>query len=175
MAKCRWILSLNFTKIHHFFAGSKVRKIPFPTGNPLTCLFNVVSCPNYTYEISAWIAFSIMTQCLPAGIFTLAGAYQMTIWALGKHRNYKKEFEKYPRGRRAIIPFILWMIELKKYSPMQIKWSLIWHLSQHNYSTTLTYLINLSNYFPLGHSITTWTRGGREGGSQMSTLLHKSY
>ena len=125
---CLWILLKFIT----FFAGSKVRKIPFPTGNPLTCLFNVVSCPNYTYEISAWIAFSIMTQCLPAGIFTLAGAYQMTIWALGKHRNYKKEFEKYPRGRRAIIPFILWMIELKKYSPMQIKWSLIWHLSQHN-------------------------------------------
>ena len=26
-----------------------------------------------------------------------------------------------------------------------------------------------------GHSITTWTRRGGEGGSQMSTLLHKSY
>ena len=87
--------------------GSKVRKIPFPTGNPFTCLFNAVSCPNYTYEISAWVAFSIMTQCLPAGLFTLAGAYQMTVWALGKHRNYKKEFEKYPRGRRAIIPIII--------------------------------------------------------------------
>lgn len=88
-------------------AGSKVRKIPYPTGNPFTCLFNAVSCPNYTYEVSAWVAFSIMTQCLPAGLFTLAGAYQMTIWALGKHKNYKKEFEKYPRGRRAIIPFII--------------------------------------------------------------------
>ena len=25
-------------------------------------------------------------QCLPAAFFTLAGAYQMTMWALGKHR-----------------------------------------------------------------------------------------
>jgi len=88
-------------------AGSKVRKIPVPTGNPLTCLFNVVSCPNYTYEIGAWICFSIMTQCVPAGLFTLAGAYQMIVWALGKHRNYRKEFEKYPRGRKAIFPFII--------------------------------------------------------------------
>merc|ERR1739844_431877 len=45
--------------------GTKIRKIPQPTGNPLTCLFNFVSCPNYTYEIGAWISFTIMTQCLP--------------------------------------------------------------------------------------------------------------
>jgi len=87
--------------------GTKIRKIPQPTGNPLTCLFNFVSCPNYTYEIGAWISFTIMTQCLPAGLFTLAGAYQMIVWALGKHRNYKKEFLSYPKGRKAIIPLIL--------------------------------------------------------------------
>jgi len=87
-------------------AGSKERKIPYPTSNPFTGLFSLVSCPNYTYEVGSWIAFSVMTQCLPAGIFTLAGAYQMTMWALGKHRNYKKEFKDYPR-RKAIIPFLI--------------------------------------------------------------------
>ena len=92
-------------------AGSKARKIPRPNGNPMTQLFKLVSCPNYTYEvgtwvalkpqlrccscvqIAAWLSFTMMTQCLPVGIFTLAGAYQMTVWALGKHRNYRKEFE----------------------------------------------------------------------------------
>ena len=34
------------------FAGSKERKIPVPTENPLTGLFRFVSCPNYTYEVS---------------------------------------------------------------------------------------------------------------------------
>ena len=87
-------------------AGSKARKIPQPDGNPLTQLFHLVSCPNYTYEILAWISFTMMTQCLPAGIFTLAGAYQMAVWALGKHRNYKNEFKDYPKGRKAIFPFI---------------------------------------------------------------------
>ncbi|XP_074995290.1 very-long-chain enoyl-CoA reductase isoform X2 [Calonectris borealis] len=31
-------------------AGSKTRKIPYPTRNPFTWLFLLVSCPNYTYE-----------------------------------------------------------------------------------------------------------------------------
>jgi len=87
--------------------GTKVRKIPVADGNAFTSLFNFVSCPNYTYEIGAWASFSIMTSCLPAVLFAIAGAYQMTVWALGKHRNYKKEFKDYPKGRRAIFPFVL--------------------------------------------------------------------
>ena len=31
-------------------------------------------------------------------------------WALKKHKNYKKEFgDKYPKNRKAFIPFILWL------------------------------------------------------------------
>lgn len=87
--------------------GTTERKIPMPTKNPFTFLFNYVSCPNYAYEWYAWASFSIMTQCLPAAMFTVAGFYQMAIWALGKHRNYKKEFPNYPRRRKAIVPFLL--------------------------------------------------------------------
>ncbi|XP_057334482.1 very-long-chain enoyl-CoA reductase [Microplitis mediator] len=87
--------------------GTNVRKIPVATSNPFTSLFNFVSCPNYTYEIGSWIGFTIMTKCLPAAFFMIAGAYQMTIWALGKHRLYKKEFSNYPKNRKAIIPFLI--------------------------------------------------------------------
>lgn len=101
----------NFS-IHLLFrnlrpAGSKVRKIPRGTANPFTWLFKLVSCPNYTYESLAWIGFTVMTQCLPAGLFCLAGSYQMLQWAQGKHRNYLKEFKEYPRSRAAMIPFLL--------------------------------------------------------------------
>ena len=41
-----------------------------------------------------------MTKCAPAGIFALAGAYQMTVWALGKHRNYRAEFKVMVRIRK---------------------------------------------------------------------------
>jgi very-long-chain enoyl-CoA reductase len=88
-------------------AGSKERKIPYATSNPLTCLFSFVSCPNYTYEVGAWVSFSVMTQCLPALMFTFAGFYQMAVWAGGKHRNYVREFKNYPRGRKPIIPFLM--------------------------------------------------------------------
>jgi very-long-chain enoyl-CoA reductase len=87
-------------------AGSKERKIPYATSNPFTQLFNFVSCPNYTYEVGAWVFFSIMSQSLPAAMFCFAGAYQMTMWALGKHKNYRAEFKDYPR-RKAIVPLLL--------------------------------------------------------------------
>ncbi|XP_074605258.1 putative very-long-chain enoyl-CoA reductase art-1 [Brevipalpus obovatus] len=88
-------------------AGTKERKIPVPTENPFTLLFDYVSCPNYTYEVMSWVSFSILTQCLPAAIFTALGGTIMTIWALGKHRNYRREFPNYPKYRKAIFPFII--------------------------------------------------------------------
>ncbi|XP_062415348.1 very-long-chain enoyl-CoA reductase isoform X2 [Pungitius pungitius] len=87
--------------------GSRSRRFPEPTKNPFTWLFIFVSCPNYTYELGAWVGFSIMTQCLPVAFYTLLGFIQMTIWAKGKHRAYSREFKDYPTLRMAIIPLIL--------------------------------------------------------------------
>uniref|UniRef100_A0A8C2Y8Z8 Very-long-chain enoyl-CoA reductase-like n=1 Tax=Coturnix japonica TaxID=93934 RepID=A0A8C2Y8Z8_COTJA len=87
--------------------GSKTRKIPYPTKNPFTWLFFFVSCPNYTYEVGTWISFTIMTQCVPVGLFTLLCFIQMTIWAKDKHYTYLREFKDYPSVRMPIIPFLL--------------------------------------------------------------------
>ncbi|CAD6193972.1 unnamed protein product [Caenorhabditis auriculariae] len=82
--------------------GTRERRIPKPDGNPLSLLFNYVSCPNYTYEASAWLSFSLMVQSLPALLFTAAGFFQMMIWAKNKHRAYIKEFPDYPRSRLTV-------------------------------------------------------------------------
>ncbi|XP_072225056.1 very-long-chain enoyl-CoA reductase-like isoform X2 [Leuresthes tenuis] len=87
--------------------GSKVKKIPYPTKNPFTWIFWLVSCPNYTYELGSWIGFTVMTQCVPVAFFTLVAFIQMTVWAKGKHRSYLKEFRDYPTLRSSILPFIL--------------------------------------------------------------------
>ena len=87
--------------------GTKERKIPYPTSNPFTLLFNFVSCPNYTYEVGSWLSFAMMTQSLSSLIFATLGFMQMSVWALGKHRNYKKEFPTYPKGRKAIVPLFI--------------------------------------------------------------------
>lgn len=76
---------------------------------PRGLLFKFVACPNYTFEVLSWVGFSLMTGILFSWLFTLIGFLQMSDWALKKHRQYKKEFEKeYTKlGRKAIVPFIL--------------------------------------------------------------------
>lgn len=87
--------------------GSKIKKIPYPTKNPFTWIFALVSCPNYTYEVGTWLGFTVMTQCVPVAAFTVIGFIRMTVWAKGKHRSYLKEFKEYPTLRSPILPFIL--------------------------------------------------------------------
>jgi len=88
-------------------AGTNQRAIP------RGLFFEYVSCPNYTFEILAWIGFSIMTQTLTSYLFTLIGAFQMVVWAKQKHLRYRKDFDgkegrpAYPRNRKMIIPFLL--------------------------------------------------------------------
>ncbi|PXF46168.1 Very-long-chain enoyl-CoA reductase [Gracilariopsis chorda] len=87
-------------------AGTRVRKIP--RGG----LFEFVSCPNYTFEIMAWLGFNVMTRTVAGILFMCAGAFQMILWAQGKHRRYKKEFDGqdgrplYPPNRKIIFPFV---------------------------------------------------------------------
>ena len=51
--------------------------------------------------------FNIEKWFVSAGLFALAGFYQMAVWAIGKHKLYKKEFPNYPKGRKAILPFLI--------------------------------------------------------------------
>jgi very-long-chain enoyl-CoA reductase len=87
-------------------AGTTKRAIP------KGFLFDLVSCPNYFLEIVEWIVFAIITQTVTGYLFAIVSAGQMWIWAVDKHRRYKKEFdgtngtEKYPR-RKILIPYVL--------------------------------------------------------------------
>ncbi|KAN0059918.1 Very-long-chain enoyl-CoA reductase [Thecaphora frezii] len=80
--------------------GTRVRKIPRGFA------FTLVSCPNYTFEILAWIAFTVMTLNPAAAVFAAVSTAQMAVWAVKKHRAYKKEFGKeYPK-RKVLVPFV---------------------------------------------------------------------
>ena len=73
-------------------------------------LFEYITCPNYTTEILGWIGFTLATQTVAAGIFTLVGAGQMAQWAMGKHARLKRLFNgkdgmpRYPRNRWVMLP-----------------------------------------------------------------------
>lgn len=82
-------------------AGTRVRKIPYGG------LFSLVSCPNYFFEVLAWAAVTVLTSSFAALLFTVVSAAQMTIWAIKKHQNYRREFAgQYPKDRKIMYPFI---------------------------------------------------------------------
>ncbi|XP_020957040.1 trans-2,3-enoyl-CoA reductase-like isoform X2 [Sus scrofa] len=97
---------INVMLAHPNHTGSNAC-FPSPNYNPFTWMFFLVSCPNYTYEIGSWISFTVMTQTLPVGIFTLLISIQMSLWAQKKHKNYLKKFNSYIHKKSAMIPFIL--------------------------------------------------------------------
>mmetsp|Transcript_32873 Transcript_32873/g.47481 ORF Transcript_32873/g.47481 Transcript_32873/m.47481 type:complete len:299 (-) Transcript_32873:1234-2130(-) len=82
--------------------GSTARSIP------RGFLFELVACPNYTFEVASWVGFSIMTQIPFSYLFTLVGFLQMADWAMKKHKGYKKAFDgDYTKlKRKAIVPFL---------------------------------------------------------------------
>ncbi|KAJ2848580.1 3-oxo-5a-steroid 4- dehydrogenase [Coemansia brasiliensis] len=81
--------------------GTRVRRIPTGYG------FNLVSFPNYFFEIVAWTALTCMTRSLAALLFLVVATLQMYLWAVKKHKQYKCEFPDYPKSRKALLPFIL--------------------------------------------------------------------
>lgn len=93
-------------------------------------LFELVSCPNYTFEVLAWVIWSAMTNMAFGWLFGLTGLAQMTQWAMQKHSRYVKQEKAKQKAiedvkkegvdtkdlpqpnkvvlrRKAIIPFIL--------------------------------------------------------------------
>ncbi|XP_069793079.1 trans-2,3-enoyl-CoA reductase-like [Narcine bancroftii] len=96
----------NAAIIQEHKVGAK-NNIIRPTYNPFTWLFKLVSCPNYTYEMGAWISFTIMTQTFPVAVFALMVSLQLILWAQRKHHKYQKDLKHYPSNRTALIPFVL--------------------------------------------------------------------
>ncbi|KEG06855.1 putative 3-oxo-5-alpha-steroid 4-dehydrogenase [Trypanosoma grayi] len=80
--------------------GDTTRTVP---GGPL---FSLVSCPNYTFEVLSWVAFSVGTSMMSSWFFTFAGLLQMAEWAVKKHKGYVRS-DPAVKKKKALIPFIL--------------------------------------------------------------------
>ncbi|KAG6042218.1 hypothetical protein E4U41_002561 [Claviceps citrina] len=82
--------------------GGTERKIPSGYG------FAIVTCPNYMYEILAWVGIIIASRDWSVALFISIGAAQMYTWAKGKEMAYRKEFpDKYKKKRFVILPGLL--------------------------------------------------------------------
>ncbi|KAI0013239.1 3-oxo-5-alpha-steroid 4-dehydrogenase-domain-containing protein [Xylariaceae sp. FL0662B] len=97
---------LNFD-VHYYLAhlrkpGETARKLPRGHG------FSIVTCPNYMYEIIAWLGIILFTRSPALAVFITFGIYYMYTWALGKEKAYRKQFgDKYKKKRSLILPGLL--------------------------------------------------------------------
>lgn len=81
----------------------KSYQIPYGFG------FDLVTCPNYLFEILAFVGMTILSGNWSYFVFTMVAAVQMYIWAVGKHKRYLKTFgDKYKKlNRKLLIPYVL--------------------------------------------------------------------
>jgi len=82
--------------------GTTERGIPKGLG------FNIVTCPNYMFEIMAWLGIWMINRSWSTLVFIVVAVIQMIIWAKKKERKYRKEFgDKYKKKRFTMIPGIV--------------------------------------------------------------------
>lgn len=83
--------------------GTTERGIPSGFG------FSLVTCPNYMFEVIAWLGVYLVSGLSWSVLFFIAvGGGQMASWAWKKERRYRKEFgDKYKRKSSAMIPGII--------------------------------------------------------------------
>ncbi|KAE8352380.1 3-oxo-5-alpha-steroid 4-dehydrogenase-domain-containing protein [Aspergillus coremiiformis] len=80
--------------------GTTDRGIPSGFG------FNLVTCPNYLFEIIAWVGIYLVSGLSWSVLFFITvGGAQMAAWAKKKERRYRKEFgDKYKRKSFVMLP-----------------------------------------------------------------------
>ncbi|SPO03971.1 related to TSC13 - required for elongation of VLCFA moiety of sphingolipids [Cephalotrichum gorgonifer] len=82
--------------------GGTERKIPTGLG------FSLVTCPNYMFEVIAWVGAVIATRSWGLALSVALGITYMAAWAKGKERAYRKEFpDKYKKKRYVMLPGLI--------------------------------------------------------------------
>lgn len=93
----------------NFYSHYQLRNLRTPgtreRRNPRGFMFELTSCANYTFEVAAWLVFSIMVGTLTSYIFLLVSTAQIAAWSIKKHKILNAEFGKVP-GRKILFPFI---------------------------------------------------------------------
>ncbi|KAI1373798.1 3-oxo-5-alpha-steroid 4-dehydrogenase-domain-containing protein [Hypoxylon crocopeplum] len=93
--------------VHYYLAhlrkpGETARKIPRGHG------FGLVTCPNYMFEVIAWIGIILVARSPSLVLFISIGSYFMYTWGWGKEKTYRKQFgDKYKKKRYVMLPGLL--------------------------------------------------------------------
>jgi very-long-chain enoyl-CoA reductase len=94
------IVHLNLASLRT--AGGTERKIPKGYG------FGIVTCPNYMFEVIAWVGIIIASRSWVVAVFIVWGSAQMAVWARQKETAYRKEFpDTYKKKRYVMLPGLI--------------------------------------------------------------------
>jgi 3-oxo-5-alpha-steroid 4-dehydrogenase 1 len=69
--------------------------------------FEYVSAANYAGEMLEWAGWAVAAGSAPAAAFAFFTAANLVPRGWRHHQWYKAQFPRYPKGRRAVIPFLL--------------------------------------------------------------------
>ncbi|KAF2093292.1 synaptic glyco protein SC2 [Rhizodiscina lignyota] len=95
---------LNFNT-HLSLSSLRPRDNPTKRAVPKGLGFDWVTCPNYLFEVLAWVGIWMVNRNWSTGLFLLVAIVQMFFWAKKKERRLRKEFPgEYKKKRYTIVP-----------------------------------------------------------------------
>jgi protein-S-isoprenylcysteine O-methyltransferase Ste14 len=99
---CGLIINLHSDHIIRNLRNPGENEYKIPYGG----MFKYVSSPTYFGEITEWTGWAIMTWSLPGLVFALWTFANLAPRARSNHLWYNDTFPDYPKGRKALVPYI---------------------------------------------------------------------
>ncbi len=69
-------------------------------------LFEQAACPHYLFEILTWLGIAMLSQHLFAYLTVLGMGSYLFARSLNTLKWYHEKFPDFPKGRKALIPFL---------------------------------------------------------------------
>jgi very-long-chain enoyl-CoA reductase len=98
-----------FGEVSNFFAHQSLSSLRTRGGTergiPKGFGFDLVTCPNYLFEVIAWTGILLVTKSWTTLVFDIAAWAQMHQWAIKKEKALRAEFpDKYKKKKYVLLP-----------------------------------------------------------------------
>ncbi|KAK3344302.1 3-oxo-5-alpha-steroid 4-dehydrogenase-domain-containing protein [Lasiosphaeria hispida] len=97
---CNWIVHQHLASLRK--PGGTEKGIPNCIGSSL------VTCPNYMFEVLAWVGVILISRSWAVVAFIATGVVYMRSWSRGKEKALRKEFgDKYKKKQFTMLPGLI--------------------------------------------------------------------
>ncbi|KAK4228935.1 very-long-chain enoyl-CoA reductase [Podospora fimiseda] len=97
---CNWIVHQHLASLRK--PGGTEKGIPNCIGS------NLVTSPNYMFEVTAWLGVILISRSWAVVVFICTGIIYMRSWSRGKEKALRKEFgDRYKKKRYTMLPGLI--------------------------------------------------------------------